>query len=854
MQVDLYRTVVQESSYGFAYLGILADDQGAAHDMLFLEINSSFASLLDKEESSIVGKRASEIFSDGSVDISNLIDSFQSKKRFVHHCPVNDRWYSIWVFQPDSDHVVLQVVEVTNDIRQSRLYDGIFNLSSVLLCAIDTEYRLRMVNDEWSRVLGYERNTVIGKNLFAFVHLGDREKTAQAIARVKEDQEKKVCISRMRHADGSFRSVEWHLHTNDDLVCAVGQDITERLAQEQAMRSEYDMLTLLFNQTLTGIFFMILDEPVAWNDAVDKEAVLDCIFSHQHITRANQAFFDLYHATREHIEGATPTEFFSHDPKQGRSMWRQLFDAGRLHIESETRRMDGTPLWVLGDYTCLYDNKNRIFGYFGMQLDISERKYNEMKLQKSEELYRLITEHTSDVIWVYDFDAKSFRYMSPSVETLLGYDAEQIIRLPLQKTIFPEDQKWVARTVYVLVEEFRQKKELHRIKPIEFRQVHRNGSIVWVDVSLNFRLTAAGTVELIGVNRNITERKAFEKKILCYSYHDQLTGLFNRHYYEEQVAAFCKKEHLPLTLIMCDLNGLKLTNDVFGHQTGDLLLKTFADTLRETLKDKDLIARIGGDEFVILLSNTSLESAQQRIDEIQRAVEEKRIGKARISVSFGYAVMSDTEEPIESLYKRAEDLMYRHKLLESSSFKHDMIKLLVGGLHEKGDFEQHHSESVASLVVRIGKALGLPSEDLDELRLAGLLHDIGKIGIDTEILNKRGPLNAHEWEQMRRHPEKGYQILKSVQNFGRIADWVLTHHERPDGKGYPQGLSGTQIPLQAKIIAVANAYDSMTRINSYRKALRHDEAIKELQKNAGTQFDSQVVEAFIHTCMDQAEH
>ena len=189
--------------------------------------------------------------------------------------------------------------------------------------------------------------------------------------------------------------------------------------------------------------------------------------------------------------------------------------------------------------------------------------------------------------------------------------------------------------------------------------------------------------------------------------------------------------------------------------------------------------------------------------------------------------------------------MYRRKLLESSSYKHDVIKLLINGLHEKGLYERKHSNKVSFLSYEIGKAMGLASGDLDELRLAGMLHDIGKIGIDTDVLNRVGPLDAHEWEQMRRHPEMGFQILRSVQNFGRIADWILAHHEQPDGKGYPQGLVDSEIPLQSKIIAVANAFDSMTSSSGFKHPLEIPGALEELQTYIGTQFDPKVVETLV---------
>lgn len=354
------------------------------------------------------------------------------------------------------------------------------------------------------------------------------------------------------------------------------------------------------------------------------------------------------------------------------------------------------------------------------------------------------------------------------------------------------------------------------------------------------------------MSRDVTERKLYEEQILHLSYRDQLTGLYNRRYFEEQQAArFTTEEVLPLSLVVCDMNGLKLTNDVFGHQTGDQLLKACADCLQVVKESDNLLARIGGDEFVMIFPATSQEELQFKLSAVQHAIANRRIGKMKLSVSFGFATMETLSKSLEDLFKEAEDVMYRRKLLESSKHKQDVIQLLTDRLHGKGAFEKSHSEHVSALAYAIGEALALPTEDLNELRIAGLLHDIGKIGIEDDVLNRKGPLTMHEWAQMRRHPEMGFQILRSVQNLGRVADWILMHHERLDGKGYPQGLKDSNIPLQAKIIAVANAFDSMTSASGYRIPLEIEAALKELLLHTGTQFDSTVVQVFLKLPLDR---
>jgi diguanylate cyclase (GGDEF)-like protein len=311
------------------------------------------------------------------------------------------------------------------------------------------------------------------------------------------------------------------------------------------------------------------------------------------------------------------------------------------------------------------------------------------------------------------------------------------------------------------------------------------------------------------------------------------------------------EENLPLTLVIADINGLKLTNDVFGHLIGDNLLKAFAKVLQKNCRPGDVAVRIGGDEFVLMLPKTDSASAERMIEAINLELRRKGTGKSRISVSFGSMSKLHASESMETVFRQAEDAMYSRKFLESNSYKHDTIKLITSSLYEKGVNEQKHGERVADLCKRIGTALGLDSHSVHELELAGLLHDIGKIGIDESLINKPGPLDENEWHQIRRHPEIGYEILRSVHEFSTIAGYVLSHHERLDGTGYPRRLQGEDICLQARVIAIADAFDTITNHREYKNTLAAQAAIQELRIHAGTQFDPQIARVFVEKVLKQ---
>jgi len=344
---------------------------------------------------------------------------------------------------------------------------------------------------------------------------------------------------------------------------------------------------------------------------------------------------------------------------------------------------------------------------------------------------------------------------------------------------------------------------------------------------------------------DITERKKSEAEILYLSYRDQLTGLYNRRYFEEELARLDVPRKFPLTIVMADMNGLKLINDSLGHAMGDEILKRIAEVLQKGCRSGDLVARLGGDEFVILLPKTDSREAKQMIQRIKDSASKEKVGPVDISISFGYGTKNCKEEKIQDIFKIAEDHMYGHKLFESPTMRRKAINTLISTLHGRSKQEENHAHRVSELCKSMGKTLNLPETEIVELKTAGLLHDIGKIAIEESILSKPGDLTDNEREEIRRHSEIGYRILSTVNTMSQMAEYVLAHHERWDGKGYPKGLKGDNIPLQARIIHIAEAYNDMTSARSYQNTLSAEEAVVELQKNAGLQFDPELIKVFI---------
>jgi diguanylate cyclase (GGDEF)-like protein len=343
---------------------------------------------------------------------------------------------------------------------------------------------------------------------------------------------------------------------------------------------------------------------------------------------------------------------------------------------------------------------------------------------------------------------------------------------------------------------------------------------------------------------NILERKEAEEEVRFLLLKDKLTGLYNRAYFEEEIKRLDTKRQLPLSFIMGDVNGLKLVNDAFSPKEGDRILKKAANILKRCCRKEDIIARWGEDEFSILLPNTTEKNSEVIIKRIREKCLKTTDQKIPLSISLGTSTKRDYNCNIKTVIKEAEDRMYSRKLLERDTISSSIISSLESTLQEKSYETEEHAIRLSEMALLIGCALKLPDNKLNELSLLSTLHDIGKIAIPDEILTKKGKLTKKEWEIIKKHPEIGYNITSSSPQLSPISVGILSHHEHWNGNGYPRGLKGEKIPLESRIINIVDAFDVMTHDRCYKKAISREEAIEELYRCSGTQFDPFLVELF----------
>ena len=548
--------------------------------------------------------------------------------------------------------------------------------------------------------------------------------------------------------------------------------------------------------------------------------------------------------------------------------WEQVKKSRQDVIETFHRRKDGTifPVEVNRNYL-IYEGQEYEFSF---ARDISERRSAQNRLEREKRRIERLHE-TALAMERCREKREVFELIIQAARSILDFDIcfvaiaeNDHFSIKISSNLSPEDPMTMPLNVGIVGKTYREKKSFVLEDIQESEQAFRTNNEYHGGLSVP--VGNIGVFQAMSMEKNAftdedvklaellmlhaseaIKRIETEQEMAYMSLHDRLTGLYNRVYFEEEIQRLNYSRLYPISIISADIDGLKLINDTMGHSTGDDLLRSFAEILKANMRSSDVVSRFGGDEFAAILVSTDRPTAERVIERIRKAVaryNESRSGPF-LSFSMGVATSNNGESSLLDCLKLADDLMYRDKLSRSNSVRSQMVNTLLLTLAEKDHISGGHASRLQEMAIKLGKRMGLNSDQLVDLSLFAQVHDLGKVGIPDRILFKPGKLTEEEWGIMKLHPEKGYRIAVSSPDLSTVADLILRHHERWDGKGYPLGLERTEIPIECRILSIVDAYDAMTNDRPYCKARSHSEALKEIERCAGTQFDPKIVEEFL---------
>lgn len=572
-------------------------------------------------------------------------------------------------------------------------------------------------------------------------------------------------------------------------------------------------------------------------------------FSNTMVNNLNELFYTFDKNARITFVNKKCTEILGYQPEEliGKSLSDRSLcpdeliceenESGKMILEGtassviiQVNHRDGRRRLLKINSAPLFDNGS-IIGGMVLADDITDTLAAADALRESERNLRRITDNMSDLVSELDLGGNVI-FASPSHLKVLGYSEERMMNIKLKEFVHPDDLAQVISLLKHSLQTGERGVSQHRCQ-------HQDGYYVWTETVGNPIWQNGKITGIVISSRDITDRKMLEQELRYLSVHDTLTSLYNRTYFEEEINRLENDRNNPVGMIIFDLDNLKLVNDTMGHEAGDRLLQNFARILGQCFRSGDVVSRVGGDEFAVIMPKTSEEVLNMAAERVNHLVNEYNEDNPALplSVSMGIAYRQDSRFSLRDIYKEADNRMYRAKLQHSGNVRDEVISTLLKALQTRDYMTEGHGERMNELVMLLGGELKLPDNTLIDLQLLAQFHDIGKVGIPDWILFKKEKLTADEYREMKRHSEIGQRIALAMPDLSPLADLILLHHEWWDGSGYPLGLAGEQIPLECRIIALADAYDTMTHDRPFIKAISPREAMEEIARCSGSQFD-----------------
>ncbi|MBS3985568.1 MAG: PAS domain S-box protein [Selenomonadales bacterium] len=752
---------------------------------------------------------------------------------------------------------------------------GLFNNHGSVMLVIDAETgTIAFANQAAHAFYGFPGVELVGMNINQINTLSPEEVARERQAAARE--ERNFFIFRHRLHSQEIRTVEVRSYPirlqGETFLYSIITDISDKLALEAAharnTRLTIAMLGLVMIVLgLTGVILLLSARREARLRKLFEQSerkyrgmianvpgmVYRCKFDRRWTMEfLSQGCMELTGYEPSELLGNAVIDFNSIiHPDYRDLLWEkwQLIatQGGTFNAEYRIVTKSGREKWVWEQGYVVYKENGQIEALDGLIMDISRQKETQLMLQKNEaKLWATLVSVGDGVITTDAYGRVEF--LNPIAERLTGWAAADAIGEPFTR-VFSILREHDRATAADPVQQVFATADVVTL-PADTILVSRHGEERAISDSAAPIKDATGALTgSVVVFKDCSLEKARQREIEYISFRDYLTGLYNRRFYEEELRRLDTPRNLPLAVIMADVNALKTINDAFGHEAGDEMLLKVGAVLKRECRADDIVARIGGDEFVLLLPKTTVQAAEAIALRIAERVKDEVVCGVPVSVSLGWAAKTVAAELAADTLKHAEDLLYRKKVIENVDTRNAVVRSILQTLFTRSPSEAIHAERVSELSSKLARELNLSAREVEEAGRAGQVHDIGKISCSTHLLLREAPLTDVEHADLRRHPETGYRVLSTATEFASVADAVLSHHEWWDGTGYPKGLRGEDIPLLARIIAVADAYADMISPYPYRQARTHLAALEELQRCAGSQFDPEVVRCFVEKVM-----
>ncbi|CFX86294.1 Adenylyl cyclase class-3/4/guanylyl cyclase [Syntrophomonas zehnderi OL-4] len=714
--------------------------------------------------------------------------------------------------------------------NNERLLRQIMDNMSDVVAKTDADLSINYISPSCQKILGYDIEEMLGENIFKNIYSYDYQSGCAAMEELRSGKDEIQLEYKYRHKNGNYlwlETVGAPIFEEGIFKGAVlvSRDITARKKEEGVLRRTGAYYQSLFDSMQEGfaLWEIIYDE----NQFPKDFKFLD----------VNPTYEKTARVKKNKIIGSLMSEQSYMIEDYWWQLLRKVASSGQpQQYEGYFRSLDA--------YYEVFAFRPNHRNIACLLVDTTRRRRAELALQNEKEWLSVTLESICEGVIATDADSRVL-FLNQVAADILGWSPENAVGQHLGDLLNNVEQMGNCNDAQTIFNE--------RITT-QTAEINDNMVCIVRDGKRRFLENNAASIRdqdgqdlgMVMVMRDITAQKQAAEQIHYLSYNDKLTGLYNRAYADMILAQMDDEAYLPLSLIIGDLNELKLTNDVFGHQEGDRLLVKTAQTLKSCCRDSDIVVRWGGDEFLIILPRTSAQAAMRICERISQGCQEADHEPIKLSIALGTATRENMLQEIAEIFSMAEDYMYTKKLLAAKADRSSTLVSLQESLRRYNCEDEARTQRLMALAMEIGKNLKLDKQEIDELVLLAYLRDIGNVGLPQEIFLKAEPLDAQECEKVKKHPEIGYRLARSIPEIHSIAEAILTHHEHWDGSGYPQGLRGEQIPLLARIMSIIDAYDIMTHGSVYKAAVSPEEALEEIRQKSGKQFDPDLADAFIN--------